>query len=207
MDLETLFTDVKWEILKELSKKGQSPIELSKKLNTTISNISQQLKLLEMAGLVKKEKISNRDKGKPRAVFSIMQDRGYMILLMNAFAEKKLITLTEHHKTILKIWLFENYELQYYLEKFYWQVEEDIPDIKAIAINPTNNNLMIVAKNPNNIKQKPGLVVIRKRDGPEKTFNCSVFTEEQAQKKPALLTGAYPIYDPNRMIGMFNTRT
>ena len=49
MDLETLLTSTKWDILEMIAKKPMSPIELSKILNTTIANISQQLRLLQKA--------------------------------------------------------------------------------------------------------------------------------------------------------------
>ena len=55
MEIESLFSSTRWEILELLSKEKLSPIELSLKINTTSANISQQLRLLELAGLVKSE--------------------------------------------------------------------------------------------------------------------------------------------------------
>ena len=62
MDLETLLTNTKWEIIELLSKESLSPLELSKKLNTTIANISQQLRLLETANLIKKQKTRSEER-------------------------------------------------------------------------------------------------------------------------------------------------
>ena len=56
MEVETLLTGTKWQIIEQLAKKKQSPLELAEKLNTTIANISQQLRLLELSNLVKKKK-------------------------------------------------------------------------------------------------------------------------------------------------------
>ena len=56
-----MFTEQKWNILQCLSKDKFSPIQLAEKLNTTMANISQQLRLLEAANLVKKEKISLKE--------------------------------------------------------------------------------------------------------------------------------------------------
>ena len=104
MELEQLFTDQKWNILFHLSTGEFSPLQLAHKTNTTISNISQQLRLLEAAGLVKKKKISNRDKGKPRVLFTLTDDYAYLISITKNFASKRLLALTDYHKAILKIW-------------------------------------------------------------------------------------------------------
>ena len=74
MELEPMFTEQKWNILKCLSEEKYSPLQLAEKLDTTMANISQQLRLLEAANLVKKKKIKNRDKGKPRTLFSLTDD-------------------------------------------------------------------------------------------------------------------------------------
>ncbi|MEM2139161.1 MAG: ArsR family transcriptional regulator [Candidatus Woesearchaeota archaeon] len=78
MEFETLFSSTRWEILKTLSEKKLSPIELADKLKTTSANISQQLRLLELAGLIKSEKLSNSDKGKPRIVYSLAGDFSFI---------------------------------------------------------------------------------------------------------------------------------
>ena len=102
MDFETLFTSTKWEILDQLSKKSYSPLELSKILNTSMANISQQLRLLEALNLVKKEKVSNRDKGKPRTLYSLSADYAYIIVFANGIAEKKLVKLNASTKSSVK---------------------------------------------------------------------------------------------------------
>ena len=60
MDHETLFTASKWHILKQLETQPRSPLELARICETSIANVSQQLRLLEMAGLVKTKRVSNR---------------------------------------------------------------------------------------------------------------------------------------------------
>ncbi|MEM2121282.1 MAG: helix-turn-helix domain-containing protein [Candidatus Woesearchaeota archaeon] len=96
MDLESIFSGSKWEIIKKLSEKSYSPIELSKELNTTVANISQQLKILEMAGIIKKERVQNHNKkGKPKTRFVLADDFAYIILLSKESADKKLIRLNQ----------------------------------------------------------------------------------------------------------------
>ena len=98
MDMETLLTGTKWEILKLLSEKKLSPSEIAKILNTTIANISQQMRLLQTAGIVKKEKTSAVKAGKPRTLFSLSHDYAMIIVFSKGFAEKKLIKITKEQK-------------------------------------------------------------------------------------------------------------
>ena len=107
MELETLLTGSKWEILELLAKEKLSPIELAKKLNTTVANISGQLRLLQTAGLVKREKTGSAGAGKPRTLFSLADDYGFIIVFSKDFAKKKLLKLTKEQKEQLKRWLKE----------------------------------------------------------------------------------------------------
>jgi predicted ArsR family transcriptional regulator len=105
MDLETLLTGTKWEILELLSEKKYSPMELAKKLSTTIANISQQLRLLQTAGIVNREKTATAGAGKPRTLFSISHDFGFISIITDGFAGKKLIKLAPEQKRLLKQWI------------------------------------------------------------------------------------------------------
>src|SRR3989338_3116884 len=119
MEIETLFTDRKWQILSLLTKNTYSPLQLAELTKTTISNISQQLKLLEAYHLVKRTKISNRDKGKPRVAYSLTDDYAYLISIAKDFASKKLLRLDDYHIAILKIWNIERTELHPILTEAY----------------------------------------------------------------------------------------
>jgi len=117
MEQETLFTASKWEILKLLAEQPFSPIELAARSNTSVANISQQLRLLEMAGLVRSERIPNRDKGQPRVLYSLAGNHSFLIATTNSFAEKKLLKLSVYNKVILRIWFYPKPEFHYFLEK------------------------------------------------------------------------------------------
>ncbi len=94
MELESLFTSTKWEILSLIAKEPQNPLKLAEVLGTSIANVSQQLRLLEVAGLVKKKKVSNRERGKPRTMYSLVDDVVYLIVLSKDRQEKRLVPLT-----------------------------------------------------------------------------------------------------------------
>ncbi len=168
-----MFSEQKWNILKSLSQQKLSPIQLAQKLNTTMANISQQMRLLEAANLVKKEKIKNRDKGKPRTLFSLSENFAYLIPAMQNFADKKLLKVTEHHQITLKIWFLENAELQSNVEKSYWKIEPYMSRIQAMAINLNSKEFVVVADRPDEIE---------KAVGKSKAIASKVITKEEAEK-------------------------
>ena len=102
MDLETLLTGTKWEILEILANKPSSPLELAKRLGTTIANVSQQLRLLQTAGLVKRKRTGSGKPGKPRMLFSLSADYAMITVLSKGFAKKKLIKISQKQKEGLR---------------------------------------------------------------------------------------------------------
>jgi len=133
MDHETLFTATKWDILKCLEKGPQSPIELSKSLSSSLANVSQQLRLLEMAGVVSSKRIANRDKDKPRILYSIAGNLSYLIATSENFVDKKLLSLSDRNKVILRIWFLEDQQVRYALEKAFWQIETNLGTIDRLS--------------------------------------------------------------------------
>ena len=192
-----MFSEQKWNILKCLSKSKYSPIQLAEKLNTTMANISQQLRLLEATNLVKKEKIKNRDKGKPRTLFSLNGDYAYLVPTMNNFTDKKLLKVEDHHRIILKIWFLENPELHSHVEQLYWKIESHLSQIQAIAINQSSKEVILISNKSD---------AIEKAVSKSKLINVKIFSREEAER--ALKQGKEPfsslsnlsmIYDPNNI--------
>lgn len=144
LELEPVLTATRWKILKILGDKPGSPLEISKQLNTSIANVSQQLRLLEAYGLVKKEGVQGRDKNKPRKIYSIAQDSVYYVTIADKFTEKHKIKLSKHKNTILKIWSLEKEDWQYYIEKFYWKIESRLNKIRKIGVDVSQPNMTIV---------------------------------------------------------------
>ena len=102
MGLETLLTGTKWDIIELLSQQSMSPLELAEKLNTTIANISQQIRLLQTADLVETKKTRTSKPGKPRKLFSLSSDYAFVSIFSKGYAEKKLIKISEKQKQMLK---------------------------------------------------------------------------------------------------------
>ena len=149
MDLDLFFSSQRWKILEIIATQPSSPLEISKKLKTSMAYISQQLKLLEAANLVAKEKTGAVEKGKPRRVFSISNEILYVTALAKNVPFKKSIPMTDYHKAVLNIWFLDNHLLHYPLAKFYLAIEKYLLDISGIYIDTSSKNvkLMIVSEN------------------------------------------------------------
>ena len=157
MELETLFVEQKWNILKLIATKEASPIQIAEAIGTTIANVSQQLKLLEAMGLVKKKKISNRDKGKPRVLYSLNKEFGNIIALTNGYVNKRLMALTDYHKTVLRIWFIGNEKLHSSIQYFLWEIESITKQLDAIIVIDApseKTKLIIFSSNQKEIEPK-----------------------------------------------------
>ncbi len=144
MELDSFLASPRWEILKIISERPSSPIEIAEQTKTTVSFVSQQLKLLEAAQIVSKKKTGAFEKGKPRNLFSISKDIFYIITLTQGFGEKKSIDLDNYQKSILRIWALENKPLKYFLEEFLYRVKENFHEIHAIFIDLNRINPVIL---------------------------------------------------------------
>lgn len=150
MELDSFLATPRWEILKIIIQKPSAPLEISEQLGTTTSFVSQQLKLLEATGLVKKEKTGAFEKGKPRTLFSISQESLYLIPLAKNAPDKKLIPLSREQKAITNIWCIENTAIQIPLQKFFWQIQEFLDEITLITVYSDSSTLKVytVSKDP-----------------------------------------------------------
>jgi len=186
MELETLFTEQKWNILKSLSKGSFSPLQLSSQSNTSMANISQQLRLLEASSLVGKRKIPNRDKGKPRSLYHLSKDFAYLIQVSDGFADKKLLDLDPHQKARFTLWFLKQKNLQYVFEKWFWKIEAHLPQITGILLieqqlqeQDKKLPVYIITTKPPELKKKLGSIEIKDASGSTKTIVSECISIEQ----------------------------
>ncbi len=144
MDYESMLSGTRWQILDLLSEGRLSPLELSLKLKTTLANVSQQLRLLHMAGLVKTQKISQRDKGKPRLLYSIADDFGYLVLASPGAARKTMLSLSLHQKLTMAVWSVAPADLHAASSSFLSRLEDYAPKVEAVYFSKKFDELVIV---------------------------------------------------------------
>lgn len=142
MNLE-LFSDSKWAILNEISNNPQSPLDLSKKFDTTISNMSQQLKILEYSGLVSKRKEKTKRVGKAKSIYSLKDNKTYLISINSNGARKKELKKTPHQTLTANVWLYAKEDDKYFIEKFFWENENLIEDSKLILLKKNSNSIVL----------------------------------------------------------------
>ena len=194
MDFDLFFSTPRWRILEILAKNPSSPVEISQKINTSVAYVSQQLKLLEAGNLITKKRTGSAEKGKPRTVFSLSKEVLQITLLMNKFPARKLLFLNDHHKVILRIWMLEDSELHYYIEKFYWSLEDHLEDIKAIFIDLSSakSKVVIISDSKKIISLVDGF--LKKFKG---KLECGVVSDLDLKKLSGKI---HPIYDPKFLL-------
>ena len=97
-----------------------------------------------MAGVVNSKRISNRDKDKPRLLYSIAGNLSYVIATSDNFVDKKLVSLSAHNKVILKIWFLDDPEVRYALEKVFWQIEPHFASLNKLCFAGLENGVPIL---------------------------------------------------------------
>jgi predicted transcriptional regulator len=197
MDYETLFTSAKWDILKLLVNSKKSPIELAELANTSVSNISQSLRFLELAGIVKSERLGNRDKGQPRVVYFLASDSAYVILTSKNLVNKKSINMDDHKKMLLNIWFYENESIHAFLESAIFAIEDSLDDIAGIFLDKTSLSelkLAIVMKDKTQKKEFKELTL--KNKGLTKKVKYIVLAKETISKSSG---SYYAIHDPHNL--------
>lgn len=195
MDFDLFLTSPRWEILKLIAEKPSSPVEIAEKLKTTVSYVSQQLKLLDAANLLVKEKTGAAEKGKPRTLFSLSNELLYISALTKKFSEKKLLYLSDYHKNILKIWLSVDPSLHYYTEKLFWRLEEEISEIGALILDTTHfHPKMIIVSESKKLKANIENFSKLLDNKIEPVF------VSKSQIKRFSVNSLIPLYDPNNIL-------
>jgi len=186
MDYGTLLTDSKWNIIQELAKHNQTPTDLANKTKTSLANISQQLRLLEAYGLVKKERrISTNEPGKPKTLFSLGKEVNHLTFITKQLAVKKELELDYLQKAILKLWLTQKKEDIYFLEKFLITNEEIPKKCDAIGIVKTTSDkieLLLITKHTGDIREKYSNQTITNIEDQKKEIICWTHTIEEMEE-------------------------
>lgn len=206
MDQETLFTSSKWDILQVLSKGQKSPLELARETKTSIANISQQLRMLELANIVKSERVGNRERGEPRLLYSLTGPTSYIITATPGLAEKKQLIMSVYDEATMRIWFVKDESTHYYLQRFFWEVEPKLDKIDAIIVKPEYNRIKVaIISDDADIKKELKSRDVKKSKSESKKLEIFVLTKNMFQsmlkdgKEFSLADDITTIYDPARV--------
>jgi len=207
-----IFSNNKWTILKEIAKSEQTPTELTEKTGTSLSNIIQQLKLLEAYNIVKKERSQERNYGgKPKTVYSLNEEFVYAVMLKNGKAEKRVFKI-EGITTVLFNALFTaNIEDVLFILKFNTKNEDILKKCKAIGFIKSSKEsieLFLITDHVDEIRAKFSNIFID--DGSGKTKKIINWTHNEFEINDGLnrkdkyfmdmLKNAQVLYDPQSIL-------
>lgn len=194
MEQSTLFTTSKWDLLQVLSTGEASPIELAAKAHTSLANISQQLRLLELAGFVRSHRIPNRDKGKPRIVYSLTDEFAFIVVAAANFVEKKFIKLSAAQKATLRCWFCPDGTIIPYLERALETIITYRPSL--LAIDLTSSQFYVVQEANASKEGKDAKISVSPLGLPARSLSVKFVKEETLNKLP--VQSLYYIIGPGK---------
>lgn len=197
MEFDLFASPSRWAILEIIAEKPSSPLEISQRLRVSVSFVSQQLKLLEVAGIVGKEKTGATEKGKPRTVYSVRDEAVYFNVLARGFASRKLIYLTDYHKMVLRVWMIDDVGVHHIIGIFLSSISEVLHEIDGIFYKKNSRGkpeVLVVSSS----KEVKGILERDKKRFDKKLSFSVADTEAFLRKKPEEF---FPIHDPNLMLG------
>jgi hypothetical protein len=128
-----MLSNNRWVILKEIAECPQSPSDLALKTNTSLSNITQHLKLLEAYRIVRKDKSDEKNTGKPRTIYSLNVELVYALVLKEGKAERRVFNIDSNNNTFFNILFSMNPEDLMFMLKFNFKYEEVLKKCKSIG--------------------------------------------------------------------------
>jgi hypothetical protein len=123
----------KWNILKAIAEAPQSPSDLALSTNTSLSNIIQQLKLLEAYRIVRKERSEEKNSGKPRTIYYLNRELAYAIVLKGGMEERKIFYVDHGNDMFFNIFFRMGQEDVMFMLKFSFKYEEVLKKCKSIG--------------------------------------------------------------------------
>ena len=187
MEYSAILTDSRWAIIKELSKKELSPSEIAKKTHTSVANISQQIRLLEAYGIVKKKrKISDNKSGKPRTTYGIAKDIVETTIISPTQCERKNFDLNFLQKAILNSWAYLKQGNDDFFLRFIVPTDDIINKCLAIGLVKENGEsfeLLLLTKEEHlkEIRDKYSNQEISNSEGEKKKIRCWTHTTDEIE--------------------------
>lgn len=147
----------KWNILKAIAEMPQSPSDLALNTNTSLSNIIQQLKLLEAYKVVRKERSEEKNSGKPRTIYYLNSEFAYAVVLKDGMAERRTFYVDHGNEMFFNIFFSMSQEDVMFMLKFSFKYEEVLKKCKAIGVLKTSKDsieLFVITDHLEEIRSK-----------------------------------------------------
>ena len=126
MDTQDIVTGSRWDILKLIGEQPRTGADLAKAMHTSPANISQHLKLLELAGLVAKERVNGKS-----SHYRLSQDTA-LITFLGDDSKRETLLLDELQSLEFKL-LLDKRPRAKFLRKFISIYEELIKGFLAFG--------------------------------------------------------------------------
>lgn len=211
-----MFEGRQWEIISILSKGDRTPTEIAKLMKISHPGLHRHLAELERKGMIKKAD-ETKGKTRPYKTYSIGSGFVYFAKAIKGSTEQGFIEADDYVKAQFNIWAIPQKEYHYYIESVWWQLQEFIDDIDAIAVfgsvakgNARENSdidvILLVKKDVNKFEKMFGTIAVGKK-GKKIIIMAQVF--ETNDFKNSLKKGSKfaeeviknhkTIYDPNEI--------
>lgn len=154
MEMDGLFVSSKWKILQIISDKPSTPQEISKKLNTSLANVSQQMRFLEFADIVKKTRMAQDTFGKPKSNLSLKNNFSYVVLVSKGCAKKEIVNLDDFQNLLMTCWLNLSGQKKTCFENFIIDNKKRLSLIEEIYFDGSSNEIIVVTNTPFNSNKK-----------------------------------------------------
>lgn len=165
---DSQITGTKWEILKELSLHPLSPKQLAENMNTTIANMSQQLKLLEAYGYVKSKRVDKGVGGRAkndgnRIIYYLSKNTSIITIIGQHITAKKEIKLTPYNLLIFNTIMADLKEEGLCILKF-CLVHENLLNVMDALLYIKHENaelhLLVITENPGSFRNEKSSIQI-----------------------------------------------
>lgn len=210
-DSVELLSNSKWLMLKEIASKEQSATELAQTLHSSVSNVTQQLKLLEAYNIISRKKSSEKHIGKPRTIYCIKDSMVYAAMLKKGKAEKKLFKLEGFNGLLYNLVFTAGAEDSFYILKFILKHEDILKRCKALGFLRSNKEsveLFILTEHVDDIRAQFSNLFIEDINGKTKkivnwTHNDWEINDGLSRKDKYFLdklSNVQTLYDPHGLL-------
>jgi DNA-binding PadR family transcriptional regulator len=186
MEFTQLFQTGRFDILNEIANQKQSATDIAKSLKTSVSNVNQQLKLLEAYGYIEKEKTKQTGKaGKPKNLYKIKKEFNYLVSVHKNKVQKIKVPATPFHVMGINTMLVPQQEDHFFIVKFCLQTEDILQKCDGVAYlknSKENVDLVILTTHLDKIRKEYSNVTISDPEGKKKKIVCWSHSEEELKK-------------------------